>query len=364
MVEAILLTQRLPLAWLRAKAAPIPKGNEKEGVDGERVVMVICTLAKFHYRHMLKKTLMEDIPSWAYGALRSRRREGAVVVQSCGAWRMQKMGVQHARRLHDATNAFFSIKTGRLNQIVLQHLDERHITMMLDRIRWAHFVFEGSPHMLLMHEGCMPGDPIMVFLFVMAYARGLESYAQDEINQVEVMSPWTGQREQAALTLFVDDVADMFKFENRQAATREGRVQNGAVTQRLGEMGLEQNVAKQETVPYCCGVGAYKLEREILQDTVLEGHAAATARYLGVRLTARFAISVEIGYRFIAAKAAWGSMGNFWTSNVSQKWKVSIYKGYVINAMMTGIETFVKKDGPMKVSDFQSMESFIARRGR
>ncbi|CAK0859551.1 unnamed protein product, partial [Prorocentrum cordatum] len=346
------------------EAAPIPKGNEKEGVDGERVVMVICTLAKFHYRHMLKKALMDDIPSWAYGALRARRREGAVVVQACGAWRMQKMRVQHARRMHDATNAFFSIKTGRLNQIVLQHLDERHITMMLDRIRWAHFVFEGPPHMLVMHEGCMPGDPIMVFLFVMAYARGLESYAQDEINHVEVISPWTGKREQAALTLFVDDVADMFKFENRQAAAREGRVQNGAVTQMLGEMGLEQNVSKQETVPYCCGVGAHRLEREILQDTVLEGHAAATARYLGVRLTARFAISVEIGYRFIAAKAAWGSMGNFWTSNVSQKWKVSIYKGYVINAMMTGVETFVKKDGPMKVSDFQSMESFIARRGR
>ena len=65
-------------------------------------------------------------------------------------------------------------------------------------------------------------------------------------------------------------------------------------------MGLAQNVGKQETVPYCCGIGAYRLEREISQ---------ATARYLGVRITARLAISVGVDCRFVAAKAAWGAMG-------------------------------------------------------
>eukprot|EP00959_Pyramimonas_sp_CCMP1952_P262991 5499442-Pyramimonas_sp.AAC.1 len=36
MVEAIMITWRFTLDWLRAKAANIGKGNEKEGVDGER----------------------------------------------------------------------------------------------------------------------------------------------------------------------------------------------------------------------------------------------------------------------------------------------------------------------------------------
>eukprot|EP00959_Pyramimonas_sp_CCMP1952_P112691 2355946-Pyramimonas_sp.AAC.1 len=132
----------------------------------------------------------------------------------------------------------------------------------------------------------------------------------------------------------------------------------------LGEMGLKQNISKQETVPYCCGVGSFKLEREILRNQVVQGQSAAAARYLGVRITARFSIAVETGYRIQAGKAAWGMMGNFWTSNVSIKWKISIFKGYVINAILTGIETFAKHDGPMKVHDFQGLQGFLARRGR
>ena len=71
--------QRLPLAWLRAVAARIGKGNEKEGVTGERVVMMVCALGKMFYRGVLKRAPKVSIPAWAYGAISKRRMEGRLL---------------------------------------------------------------------------------------------------------------------------------------------------------------------------------------------------------------------------------------------------------------------------------------------
>eukprot|EP00959_Pyramimonas_sp_CCMP1952_P160155 3349769-Pyramimonas_sp.AAC.1 len=40
---------KLPLSWILSDACKIGKGNEKEGVDGERLIMLVCTLAKAYY---------------------------------------------------------------------------------------------------------------------------------------------------------------------------------------------------------------------------------------------------------------------------------------------------------------------------
>eukprot|EP00959_Pyramimonas_sp_CCMP1952_P317068 6636453-Pyramimonas_sp.AAC.1 len=37
---------KLPLSWILSGACKIGKGNEKEGVDGERLIMLVCTLSK------------------------------------------------------------------------------------------------------------------------------------------------------------------------------------------------------------------------------------------------------------------------------------------------------------------------------
>eukprot|EP00959_Pyramimonas_sp_CCMP1952_P457071 9474245-Pyramimonas_sp.AAC.1 len=66
-------------------------------------------------------------------------------------------------------------------------------------------------------------------------------------------------------------------------------------------------------MPYCCGKGARYLEKMIVSDMDIEGHAAAAAKYSGVHMTPRCPAQIETGHRIMAGKATWASMGNFWT---------------------------------------------------
>eukprot|EP00959_Pyramimonas_sp_CCMP1952_P195468 4087159-Pyramimonas_sp.AAC.1 len=95
-------------------------------------------------------------------------------------------------------------------------MKHEHTTMMIDRVQCAHFVFSDSTeNMMLMGEGCMPSDPAMVVLFVLAYIRGLEEHALKTIILMEATSPWTGKKEQAGMGSFVDDIADTLSFKNQ-----------------------------------------------------------------------------------------------------------------------------------------------------
>eukprot|EP00959_Pyramimonas_sp_CCMP1952_P210543 4405955-Pyramimonas_sp.AAC.1 len=80
-------------------------------------------------------------------------------------------------------------------------------------------------------------------------------------------------------------------------------------------MGLRQNVGKQETLPICCGKGGHRHEQLLHQQFTLQGRILVCARYLGVRVSARFAVGQEIQFRLLAGKTAWKKMGQFWTSS-------------------------------------------------
>eukprot|EP00959_Pyramimonas_sp_CCMP1952_P469155 9494450-Pyramimonas_sp.AAC.1 len=57
-------------------------------------------------------------------------------------------------------------------------------------------------------------------------------------------------------------------------------------------------------------------------------------------------------------------MGQFWTSSTPLKWRKNLYKGYVLNAVLSGMEVLAHSHGPLRESDTSSIESFVARHAR
>eukprot|EP00959_Pyramimonas_sp_CCMP1952_P469606 9495225-Pyramimonas_sp.AAC.1 len=76
--------------------------------------MAMRTLGRRVHKGVLEnrrgKPGAREPPDWACGGLRARRRETAMAIQAIGSYRMQKGGVSHMLRRHDATNTFLSLK--------------------------------------------------------------------------------------------------------------------------------------------------------------------------------------------------------------------------------------------------------------
>ena len=88
------------------------------------------------------------------------------------------------------------------------------------------------------------------------------------------------------------------------------------------------------------------------------------ARYLGPRCSARFAVMAGLERRLVSGRVAWNQMGNFWTSGAPIKWKAILSKGYVVNALLTGLEALAKSTAPLESSVLDNLEGFAARRAR
>eukprot|EP00959_Pyramimonas_sp_CCMP1952_P073822 1543024-Pyramimonas_sp.AAC.1 len=89
------------------------------------------------------------------------------------------------------------------------------------RVTLACFRLPGAENDILwLQQGCMPGDPAMVRLFVGAYARqmGMGSINISNYRAASFKCPWSAQWIQASFTVYVDDVADNFDVTNNAAS--------------------------------------------------------------------------------------------------------------------------------------------------
>ena len=89
-----------------SEAVRLTKANGKLCADGERIIVLVCTIAKLFVRTLLARTGFVE-PSHVYGGLPGRRREAGSVVQQCVSWRLLYEAKQcHVKRMHDAKNAY------------------------------------------------------------------------------------------------------------------------------------------------------------------------------------------------------------------------------------------------------------------
>ena len=143
--------------------------------------------------------------------------------------------------------------------------------------------------------------------------------------------------------VFVDDIAGAFEFEDIEGALVSGREQSERVSLALGDIGMSQNQAKQESLPICCGTGAYRTEARLQEGCGLDGMVLLAARYLGVRLTARFTFGVERSFRLQAGRQAWACLSCFWTSDVPLARKRHVLRGQVTLRSCLGLNRWPVK---------------------
>ena len=151
-----------------SEAVRLTKANGKLGVDGERIIVLVCNLAKLFFRALLSRSEFEA-PSHVYGGLPGRRREAAIAVQQCISWRLLYEAKEcHVKRMHDARNAYYAISQSCLQDAVKDLFDPPDRELVQYRISRATIRFFDMPvdQLLLLCQGGLPGDPLMVHVFV------------------------------------------------------------------------------------------------------------------------------------------------------------------------------------------------------
>lgn len=73
-------------------SAPIPKGNDRTGMQASRWITMMCQAWGGLLRMMKSQAGRPIVPSWLYGAQPHRRREGAVLVQHVAQKRVAAAG--------------------------------------------------------------------------------------------------------------------------------------------------------------------------------------------------------------------------------------------------------------------------------
>ena len=167
-------TQLAPLAWHRSRGVALVKKAGVPGPAGRRVVHLLDPIGKGFFAGMLqrKKAQRGDRRQhhWDHGFLPGRRREGAILVELLGAWKLRRLGVSSIASHKDMTNAFPSVlwatKHAATSELLLPH--DCH----LGRQRYVCATVElpsapGEANALL-KPGCggLMGDPFEVANFL------------------------------------------------------------------------------------------------------------------------------------------------------------------------------------------------------
>ena len=121
------------MQWHHARGFNVSKHNGKAGVDGERIVVVLCPLGRLFYQLVLDgpadeaakisqawppgSDLVPDptaLPEWAFGCVKKKRREEAIVIQKVVSW-------QYEKEQYSVDTKLFSILAQHLHKTCTVH---------------------------------------------------------------------------------------------------------------------------------------------------------------------------------------------------------------------------------------------------
>ena len=116
---------------------------------------------------------------------------------------------------------------------------------------------------------------------------------------------------------------------------------------------LKQNEDKAEHVPSFLGIGQEKFTRHCTKEVYCEGMGTgkSVAKYLGNFCSFDSNNKSIIATRIYKAKEAFYSLGKLWETNITMAVRCMTYKGYVVSALLTGLEC-----EPLRQSDKHKLE--------
>lgn len=135
---------------------------------------------------------------------------------------------------------------------------------------------------------------------------------------------------------------------------------NSALSGYMSESGHSQTVTKQVVPPYFRNRAA----RWRFVHSGVPGEVAASARYLGGRISIFDSSAVEFGYRLKSLQRAWAEQRGFWVSGAPDAIKRLLFVGYALSAATSGLEAYVIRDSlvPMEKQITLYLRSMLAGR--
>ena len=124
----------------------IDKRNGQKGMQGTRIIHVLCPWWKSLFAAMVRDTVSEGSyehfsPNW-HGFLRGRKREGTMLAQRCMGWHLTSLGKSHLNSLTDMNNAFACTKRETMEEASEQVF--KGDLWMAQRLRQREGFFAGT----------------------------------------------------------------------------------------------------------------------------------------------------------------------------------------------------------------------------
>ena len=342
--------------WQLSDAAQWDKHNGKEGPAAVRLINMLDPMGKLYYC-LIFKGVEEDAYYFGYGFYQDRRREQAILVHHAVTWRLReaarkagngdKGNYSHVFTMRDVTNAFPSMKHEALTAMLESGTDARTAALLRCRheMMEVRITTKGDRHVVL-RPGCggAQGDSIMPMEFRRTYEPRLKEWigvkARDTRSNVTAKDGVRGEEVSVSETVFADDVKELTMATTAREATEAIARSTVLVDEQMAPMGLRQNKGKAEHVATFLGPGQTKEThglREALGEAEM-GDLRKAARYLGTMLTYDGSPSVNVKRRCRAAQEAYYSMGTLWRCGIQLKTRRMIFKGMVLNALLSGME--------------------------
>lgn len=169
-LASVRAVMQFPLLWNRSLGHGIDKANSKEGFDAIRYIHIMDPVGKNYVKMGWRKFHGElDFSDLQYGGVPMRRREEAVLIQLCFAWRLAFLGFTTALILYDGKNAFCSPSHEYMDTLFnVQHFFACLIVARYKCMLVSIAIMQGLIH-LLACAGVLQGDSHATRLFAKAY---------------------------------------------------------------------------------------------------------------------------------------------------------------------------------------------------
>lgn len=327
-----------------------------------------------------------DLDHCDYGFQRGRRRQGAMLVQMCMAWRATSLNASWWRTHFDLRNAFMTPVHEEMDMTLRKlfkldidsDIDEpeydtpEEVVCLLRQI-YKHAVvemrfFDGET--LLAQPGCggLMGNPSIVIIFGHTFLRPVRIWQKSQTHWdsewafAMAKCPVTGAIIDLSLTKFADDTTKTLFTRTADAPTMAKKMTETTdrFSRYLGDFGMAQNTSKLESVFHFAGTGSTNATRAVYRQEVRTyGKLKQFARLLGGQLQANNRTFEERKNRIQQTVTAFRRLGQFWISKSDFTVKRTAFICVVLGTALSGSEAFV-----FTKNDNKSIDKVICRLGR
>ena len=320
----------------------------------------LCPFGKSSFAHLARQGHRPRAPYYAHGAEIHRRREGTVLVQLVGTWKLVKAGYSHAVSLHDGTHAFGCTPHTSLTDEYTQ-IHKFDDTVLFDQ-RLEHgavtVVACDGAVTFSPKRGSMMGDVSAPKEFNFVSWQPIEEWqtALEDIDEshtlLECTDPVSGEDVDLGLTLIVDDIARQHVAPTALAFREHLGQANQILDTALHKYDYGQNVSKQDVLLRFVGRGAHAQIRAITNgNVVLPGKVQVEARYLGSRYHEHLSNHTERIKRITAIRKGYGTVGKAWYAGLNYTLIRILFSGIVQNAGLFVLVAFVWTDSDCVILD-------------